>query len=83
MFQQSLTCLIVDYLVDKHDTAVKRLADAQEYLTSIEQSIADEKLIRTWQLEHDQWEEDVVDVANHPRMNAPFEVSTQTCTSSC
>ena len=72
----------VDYLDDKHETAVKRLADAQEYLTSIEQSIAEPNLVRAWKLEHDKWEEDVVDVSNHARMNAPFEVSTQTCTCS-
>lgn len=69
----------VDYLVDKHETAVKRLADAQAYLTAVELSIADQSLITKWRQEHDKWETDVLDVTNHGNMDAPFEVSNQTC----
>ena len=70
----------MDYLVDKHDTAVKRLADAKGYLTSIEQSIGDQPLIAKWEKEHDKWEADVVDINNHKDMDAPFEVSNEACT---
>ncbi|KAI1788225.1 hypothetical protein LXA43DRAFT_895044 [Ganoderma leucocontextum] len=69
---------MVDYLLDKHDVAVKRLADAEGYLTSVEESIADKGLIAKWEEEHDEWEAKVVDHKKHGDMDAPFEVSGQT-----
>ncbi|KAI1787177.1 hypothetical protein LXA43DRAFT_896623 [Ganoderma leucocontextum] len=69
---------MVDYLFEKHEVAVKRLADAEEYLKSVEESIADNALIATWRKEHDEWEVNVLNVKKHGSMDAPFEVGRQT-----
>ncbi|KAI1782668.1 hypothetical protein LXA43DRAFT_1103603 [Ganoderma leucocontextum] len=69
---------MVDHLFEKHEIAQKRLADAEEYLTSVEESVADKALVEQWRKEHDEWEANVVDVTNHPKMTSPFEVGTNT-----
>lgn len=58
--------------------AVKQLADAEGYLSAVEESMANSALVTQWSHEHDQWESDVVDVQNHGRMHPPFEVSGKT-----
>ncbi|PIL25723.1 hypothetical protein GSI_11473 [Ganoderma sinense ZZ0214-1] len=68
---------MVDHLLDKYETAQTRLADAEAYLLSIEESIDDSALITKWRKEHDKWEADVIHVGNHAKMTNPFEVATE------
>ncbi|KAI1791116.1 hypothetical protein LXA43DRAFT_872705, partial [Ganoderma leucocontextum] len=68
---------MVDHLVEKLDTALVRLADAEAYLLSVEESIDDKGLIATWRKEHDDWEANVIDVTKHKGMRNPFEVATE------
>ena len=71
-----LTLLAVEHLTEKHRIAEKRFADADAYLTSMEQSIDDENLVATWRKEHDEWETKVVEVKNHGHMDNPFEIAS-------
>ena len=71
----------MDHLVEKHSHTVTRLADAEAYLKSIEESINDKDLIVMWQKEQDEWEAKVIDVSNHKGMTNPFKVPTDACMS--
>nr|VWO95310.1 Copper resistance-associated P-type ATPase [Ganoderma boninense] len=66
---------MVDHLVEKYKTAQHRLADAEGYLLSVEESIGDEALVARWRDEHDKWEENVTDFTKHAQMTNPFEVA--------
>lgn len=70
---------LVDYLVKKHNHTITRLADAEAYLKSVEESIHDTALIATWEKEQNKWEAKVIDVSKHKGMTNPFEVPTNAC----
>ncbi|KAI0706563.1 hypothetical protein C8Q76DRAFT_630169 [Earliella scabrosa] len=58
-------------LVDKHEEAVKYLAQAKDYLDQVEMSIPAE-ILEQWKQEEAEWLAKVVDIRNHKTLDNPF-----------